>query len=658
MPIAKMEKVNIFSLISHKNEILDFLQKKGILEVRALKEKGLPKDLFTSELGTKDIDFELELAEIEFAINFLRRMEVKKAGMAESLLPPVIQATEEDLFLSFKDFDYKAIIKKCKSIDREITNLKSLEVRLIEELARILPWGKLNLALEDISETDKTGIALGIIGARQFSYFDEKLKRLSQAVHIEAVNKTNIGVYMMIVFLKEERNTILDFLKKSEFEEVSLPISHRTPKEEISHIRALLKDIKVEMERLVIEGGRLVEYKFKLMCAYDYLLQKKVFADAKDSLLDSKYTFILEGWVKAKDFNVLKSGFKEISDEIECVKTKAEKGEEPPVVIKNASSLRPLETITKIYGLPRYSNIDPTPLLSAFFILFFGLCLGDAGYGLTLALVSFIISSKFPIKESTKNLIKLLMYGGLASAVVGMFTGGWFGINIETLPAYLSFLKSIRLIDPVKNPLIMLVLALSLGVFQILFGIAVQMYINIRDNNYLDAVLDNGLWIYFIGCVIFYGLVVSKVIDSSLLPFAKYMALIGAGLLVVTQGRKQKNIFLKLGVGVLSLYKLVGYFSDVLSYSRLLALGLATTVIAMVINLIGAMTKGSIPILGYVIMLAIYIVGHTFNIAINVLGAFIHSGRLQFVEFFSKFLEGGGKEFKPFKRETKYVNLT
>jgi len=652
-----MEKVNIFSSSSHKHAILDYLQRREIIEIKNLREKIFPLALFFSKIEAKEFDFELELAEIEFAIDFLKKIEKERIGIMESILPPIIQAQEEDLFSSFKEFDYKGVIRSCKSLDGEIANLKSLEAKLEDDLLKTLPWENLNIKLEDIADTDRASLIIGSYSLKLFPDFEKKLKRLSSTIHIEIVNRGKTDIYMMIIFLKEERNTVLDFLKKSEFNEVTLGVSPRTPAEEISYIKNLLMSTKSDIKSQLQEAGKLTKDKFKLMCAHDHLLQKKVFADAKDMLLDSRYTFMLEGWIKKKNFDILKQGLKEISSEIECLRVKPEKGEEPPLVIENPSPMKPFETITKIYGMPRYSNIDPTPILSAFFILFFGLCLGDAGYGLTLALVSYIATRKLRIKESTKNLLRLLMYGGLASALVGIFTGGWFGIDVESLPVYLGWIKSVRLIDPIKNPLYMLILALALGVIQVCFGIATQMFIKIRDKNYLDAVLDNGLWLYFIGSIIFYGLVAAGVFNALLRTSAAYMALAGAGLLVVTQGRKQKNVFLKLGLGILSLYKLVGYFSDVLSYSRLLALGLATTVIAMVINLVGAMTKGSVPILGYVIMLAIYIVGHTFNIAINVLGAFIHSGRLQFVEFFSKFIEGGGKEFKPFKRETKYVNL-
>jgi len=658
MSIVPMEKINIFSLSANKSAVLDLLQRKEIVEVREIKEKDIPQDVFSLRPEPEEFNYELELSEIEFAISFLKKASEEKPGFVDAFLPTVARADEEDLFSCFREFDYKGVVEKCKSLERQISNLRTLRAKLFTDITCLSPWKNLDIKLDEISETDKTCGLLGVVPLKIFPEFLKTLEKLSPTVYIEDVSRTKTEVNVLIVFLKEEKEAVLDFLKKSKFEEVGLEISRRTPREQISHIELLMKNTNEELEILEKESGALAKDILKLMCAHDYLLQKKAYSDTKAKLLSSDYTFMLEGWIPRKQFDALKKGLAEISSEIECVKVKPAKGEEPPVALSNKAPMRPLETIIRIYGMPRYHNIDPTPYLSAFFILFFGLCLGDAGYGISLALLSLIIMKKFSIKESTKGLLRLLMYGGLASAVVGVFTGGWFGIDLQALPPYLGWVQSLRLIDPIKDPIFMLVLALMLGVFQILFGIAIQMYINIRDGNVADAVLDDGLWIYFITSVVLYVFATAGALGAAFKSIAGYMVLAGAGILVLTQGRRQKNIFLKAATGILSLYKLVGYFSDVLSYSRLLALGLATAVIAMVVNLIGGMTAGSIPILGILLTAVIYTIGHLFNLTISSLGAFIHSGRLQFAEFFSKFVEGGGKEFRPFRKETKYVNLS
>ena len=200
----------------------------------------------------------------------------------------------------------------------------------------------------------------------------------------------------------------------------------------------------------------------------------------------------------------------------------------------------------------------------------------------------------------------------------------------------------------------MLIFSLILGIIQVIVGILVSMWWKIKHKNYVSAVLDSGLWLYFILSILFWA---STKLGFVSFAGAKYLVWAGALAMIATQGRQNKNPILKVATGILSLYGLVGYLSDVLSYSRLLALGLATGIIAMVINLIAALTIEMVPYVGYVIAIFILIGGHTFNIGINALGAFIHSSRLQFVEFFPKFMEGGGRNFVPLQKESKYVRL-
>jgi V/A-type H+-transporting ATPase subunit I len=253
------------------------------------------------------------------------------------------------------------------------------------------------------------------------------------------------------------------------------------------------------------------------------------------------------------------------------------------------------------------------------------------------------------------------MYGGFVTFIIGALTGGWFGVVLEDLPESLGFAKraltAIKIFDPVKDPITMLIISFVLGFIQIWVGIAIDMWWKIKNKQIIDGILDSGTWLYFLSVIVFYGATSFGLLPDSLKKIALYLLISGVVVIVLTQGRRQKNVFMKFLSGLGSLYGLVGYISDILSYSRLLALGLATSVIAMVVNLIGILFKDLVPVFGWILMILILVGGHTFNLVINVLGAFIHSGRLQFVEFFPKFFKGGGKIFKPFQRVSKYVSL-
>ena len=241
--------------------------------------------------------------------------------------------------------------------------------------------------------------------------------------------------------------------------------------------------------------------------------------------------------------------------------------------------------------------------------------------------------------------------------LVGILTGTYFGFTPDGIPNTLLPLKnvllSLQIVNPIKNPLTMLIISLALGVIQIFFGISMQIYNNIRNKRYLEALFDDAFWMFFLGSLVF--LIVSSAMSLESAAIASKMSILGAISLILTQGRHKKNIIQKFLSGLLSLYKVTSYMGDTLSYSRLLALGMSSAIIGSVINILAGMLNGSVPILGFILMIVLLIFGHVFNLIISTLGAFVHSMRLQMVEFFSKFYEGGGMEFKPFKREAEYT---
>ena len=261
-----------------------------------------------------------------------------------------------------------------------------------------------------------------------------------------------------------------------------------------------------------------------------------------------------------------------------------------------------------------------------------------------------------------ENLVRLLMYGGILTFIMGILFGGWFGLTPEQAPSFLTTMKDGKLMfigqtfDALGNAMQILILSLSLGFIQTLFGLWLNFIHNYRSINKKEAILDNLPWALILTVIGLFILVAAGILPAILKTPVIYLLYAVVVFIIFTQGRKQSNIIAKFFSGVLSLYGLVGYMSDVLSYSRLLALGLATAIIGMAVNTIAVLANG-IPYIGIIFAIIILIVGHIFNLGINALGSFIHSGRLQFVEFFGKFLEGGGAPFRPLSRESKFIQL-
>ena len=312
-----------------------------------------------------------------------------------------------------------------------------------------------------------------------------------------------------------------------------------------------------------------------------------------------------------------------------------------PVAFKNPAVVRPFEIITKLYSMPKHTSIDSNIYMAPFFFTFFGIMLGDAAYGLIMAVLGTYFTIKLKLKGDGARMGWLLTLLGIATLIWGAVFGSWFGdggARIGIAPIWF---------DPMTNPMLMLGLCFGLGLIQIFTGMGIKAWINIKRGLYLDAIFDQGLWY-----MLLIGLMLMVTPVSAV---GGYMAIIGAVGLVLTQGRSQKTILSKFASGLLSLYNISAYLSDVLSYSRLFALGLATAVIGIVFNQLGAMLGASW--ITFIFALLILFIGHLFNIAVSVLGAFVHSSRLQYIEFFGKFFEGGGKAFRPLDIKTKFTEV-
>lgn len=345
-----------------------------------------------------------------------------------------------------------------------------------------------------------------------------------------------------------------------------------------------------------------------------------------------------------------------------------EEGEEAPVILKNNPFSTNMEGIVESYGLPHAGEIDPTTIMSFFYVFFFGMMLSDAAYGAVVAIVCAILVKKYPrMSQSMAKSLKLFFYCGVSTLVWGVLFGGYFG-NIVDIVSEKFFGHTVTVpalwFVPLNDPMKLLVYSLLFGTIHLFVGLGIKGYLCLKDGKVVDFICDVVLWfVMLIGLIlmllpsdIFASIAQTTIVfPAALNTAAKVMAAGGAIGIMLMSGRANKNPALRLALGAYDLYNVTGWLSDALSYSRLLALGLATGVIASVINQMGAMLPNNV--IGVILFIVIFIVGHVLNLAINLLGAYVHTNRLQFVEFFGKFYEGGGKAFEPFKENTKYVDV-
>jgi V/A-type H+-transporting ATPase subunit I len=399
-----------------------------------------------------------------------------------------------------------------------------------------------------------------------------------------------------------------------------------------------IEEKKKEVEHLDTECQRFLVHQEKLMVVYDVLNSRKHMLLSTSRLGQTDKLVYLEGWIRSRDKSLLEATLKPYEETTEVYFRPPLPEEEPPSILENPKSGRPFELLTTLYGLPKRGTMDPTLPLAPFFFLFVGLCVSEAGYGILVLLASLLFLKFGKPKGGLRQFLQLLVYLAIATVVCGTLIGGWFGFPI----------KPLMVIDPLEDPFSFLILALALGFIQVWFGTLLKLIQGIKNKRYLEAVFVQGGWLVLLPSLVLLFLVKQ--------PVWKFTSLAGAAGIVFFAA-PSRNPLARFFGGLYSLYDISRYLADILSYSRLLALGLATTVIAMVVNTL-CQTVIGIPVLGWVFAALIFVGGHLFNLGISFLGGFVHSMRLQFVEFFSKFFVSGGRPFEPFELESKYVEFT
>lgn len=649
MAVAAMTKVAVFGHRNDQEAVLGELEESGVLEI-------VPSPLLNSHPSndTETAEIETDLNGIRSAIDFLEKIEGRKKSFLESLAPTRLLSDLLSLRQAHRHFDWRSIIKELSEFESEIANLHNLKSKLKNEISLLAPWQKLNIPLDRLACTIKACLLIGRFKARTADSFMEEVRKLDPLIDIREVDRTGQEAHLVIFYHHSAEKMLGEFLSRSEFIKVNLPVSSNTPAQEIAKLEALHREAEEKQGEFLRQAKFLIAHRPDLMKVYDHLNLYRLKRLAIEKAHHTRSAFVLLGWVREKDLSRLHRRLTRTHPTIELLKIEPEKGETAPTSIENYPIFKPFEAITKIFGLPKQGEIDPTAPLSFFYILFFAICLSDAGYGIILSLLAYLMLKKIQLTEGAQDLITLLFWGGLLTIVVGVFTGSYFSIELEKLPAgsIRNTALSLRLIDPIKSPLNVLMLSLLIGVIQNLVGLALGMYWKFKNREYLIGLLDFGLWIFFLVSLV--GFAVTAYLKLPLADIFTKASILGAAALVLTQGRNEPSLIKKAISGILSLYRTTSFLGDTLSYSRLLALMMTTSIIGLVVNIIAGILQG-IPIIGWVLMAAMLVFGHLFNLVVSALGAFIHSMRLQLVEFFGKFYEGGGRAFKPFRRETRYV---
>jgi len=651
MAIAQMAKVIIVTHRSQASELLELLQQEGICQILNAEEAMVSKDW--PELGTtaqRPRDIEELLNKLTKSIAFLKGYEESRKSFASVLAPRTV-VDEQSYNSVVSDSDILKTVDQCEQTQAAIQKHEGDCENLCGILEELRPWAALETPVEQISQLQQTTCLAGLISDRQFEQTAEQIGELGAA--IQQIGRANNRHACLIVSLNVNVSDVQKLLRSAEFEQVSFEPMTGTVAELIKQHSEKLNQTKKLLQEEYDKARQLSAnlLKLEILCDhYSNLLSRE---HTKSVAPATEQTVILEGWVKKNDFRRLEkvvSGFGASS----LSRIEPAEGEEIPVEIENKNVIRPFEVITRLYGMPKHFEVDPTVFLAPFFALFFALCLTDAGYGLVMVALIALFIKKI---QGDKKLMWMLGICSAATVVAGALTGGWFGDAVQLfIPALEPLRKKMMWFDPLEKPMIFFVLSLILGYVQIIFGILVAFIHNLRTKQYVAALCDQLTWLVMLNSIV--GLVLAKtaILPNWLAGIFIWTAVIPAATIFLFSQR-QGNWPGRLGMGFYQLFSTVFYVGDVLSYVRLMALGMVTAGLAMAINVIAKITLELPYGIGIVLMILILVGGHSFNMAINALGAFVHTLRLQYAEFFPKFLVGGGRLFQPLAKEYKHIKI-
>lgn len=646
MAVAKMKKVYLIGHQTEKDATLSLLQRMAVMEVSDLQGKTLPDAALAGLLehdGAQESLQELEarLLEVRFTLDFLNRHYPQKKGLLSSL-------EDNRIPLELQNFTSQAVVWRQKAhevyaelrrADEKLMALRNEETRLQNLRLLLQPWEKLDVPLQEIRHTPQVCLELGVLPAAELTAFRTALTAAAAEAFLAEVHTDRDESFILTACAASSMEALREALKQFTFNRQGFASLQGTAGENLLRIGDELAQAATGRRAVLEEAGKQAAFREQLNCYSDYLVMERDKKQLVQSLARTENAFVLEGWVKEKDLFSLEQTLAAECKTVLLLTREPEEDEPFPVALENPAFAAPYELITKLYGTPKPRGIDPTVALTPFFVAFFGLCMSDAGYGLIIAALGAWMLWKVKLGPSLRHVFKIVFACGLSTIFFGALIGGWFGGLIPVQPFFFNALE-----DPMR----MLIYALAIGIFQIFTGMGIMFYYKVKAGKWMDAVFDQLFWALFLAGLIMLAFPLTA-------GAARVLALGAAAGLVLTQGRTQRGIIRKFLSGLFSLYNVTAYLGDILSYSRLLALGLATSVIAMSVNMLSAMLGGTI--IGTIFMVGFLVVGHLFNLVINILGAYVHSSRLQYLEFFNRFFESGGRPFKPFKLNTNHVNV-
>lgn len=666
MAIVEMRRLSIYSTKNNRKKILEFLQEIGAMEIDEIQSEEVPFEKM--DTSGERIRFQKIADEFDHVIELLSKYDDSKKPLLN--LENDVITLEEFREIEKNRRKYYSQAKDVLELERSIFESKATITRKQNKIATLSPWSKLDIPLN----SEKTKTTKILIGTFPDIISEERLAEIISnglgddiPVTSEILYSENQITNVCVVAYNSVADQVEENMRSCGFSKLPF-LSHRIP---VKAIEKRENDIVIEEKNIAdaeekIKGFVDLIPKFKI--ASDYFRTRAEKYRVLGTLPQSNKVFFLQGWVEAAQAESIS---KLLEEKYGAVVEIEQDDEAAPIKLHNNHFSEASEGVLESYGLPTHGRVDPTFVMSLFYVFFFGMMLSDAGYGIIMALGCAIVLLKFPrMASGTNKMLRLFFWCGLSTTFWGFMFGGFFGDAIDVIahtffgvPETTQVLKPLWF-APLENPMRLLIWCMLFGMIHLYAGLGMKGYEYLKNKDIVGFISDVLAWYMFVTGLVLMLLPTQIFASIAQMEFnfpdwlgilSKVITIAGMAIIILMSGRANKNWGLRIALGAYDIYGVTGWLSDVLSYSRLLALGLATGVIASVINSMAIMQGKTV--IGVIVFILVFIVGHTLNIAINLLGAYVHTNRLQYVEFFGKFYDAGGEPFRPFKTNNKYIEI-
>lgn len=654
MAIVKMKRLRILGMQSDRDSLFRRLQKLGCVEIdEPAIDLTDPDWAALAKPDGRDLAGAREQNNLlNNALEILKKYAPAKGG----LFAKRPELSDSELF---DDEAYAAGLDTARAIlegEKAVAALVTEQGKLTSQKAALAPWIPLDVPLE-MEKTENVSLVFGTIPAKaDYAALQAAVADASELSALFEASADQDLRYFLLLCHNSVESACVEAMRPFGFSRASMRGWTGTA---VDNDRILDNQLTVLEEKIAAAKEHIASFapqRDALKRCVDRSVQEIACGEAKGHLVDTDTAFFLDGWVPAESEESVAELLGGYTCAWETIEPTPDEYDQVPVKLRNNKLTAPYSVVTEMYSLPAYNGLDPNPFIMPFFALFFGIMFADMAYGLLMLIAGIVALKLMKPKGTMKNMMGLLIQCGISTFIIGFFTGGFFGDAVSVVGGIFGrewnlvpYLGTIRIGDSIaidlplnllegNNPLYVLVLAMIIGVVHLAIGVGIGVYLNIKDGNWIDAIHDISWWVIFAGIAVMVlgGGGVVLYVGIAIMAISAFMQ--GKGI-----GRVTK-IFGAVYNG------LTGYLGDILSYSRLMALMLAGSVIASVFNQLGSLG-------GILMFIPVFLIGHVLNFALNLIGCFVHTMRLQFLEFFGKWYRDGGKPFKPLNYNTKYVDI-